>query len=184
MYRWILISSTVKAHGSSSHLEPGLLPSLSNAPSLPCLSRNQEMFLGLNCACSLITALRHATRADTDRRPLQGRQSIIKTWKSHQQSGPEIASPLPGACSHDGLSRVERVSANLIGALRAERWRRGRLAGRVLPTTASSGFKSIGLCACLHASARPVKQVMTCSYQQFFCAHAPSVQRFFAGDNG
>ena len=81
-----------------------------------------------------------------------------------------------------GLDRVEKSSANMIGALRAGKWRRGRLAGLVLPTTSPCGFESTELCARLHASARPAKQVMTCSHQQFFFAHAPSVQRFFERD--
>lgn len=66
------------------------------------------------------------------------------------------------------LDRVETLSANMIGTLRAGKWRRGRLAGLVLPTTSPSGFESTELCAHLHASARPAKQVMTCSHQLLF----------------
>lgn len=62
----------------------------------PGLSQDQELFLGFNSDCSLITALMHAIVQILRQHP-RGRQFTMGTCKNHQHNGPEIASPLSWA---------------------------------------------------------------------------------------
>ena len=67
------------------HFKSGLSLSLSICPLLPCLSRDQGLFLGFDCDCSLITALRQASRTDAESKA-STRPAIHhgKIRKSHQ----------------------------------------------------------------------------------------------------
>lgn len=129
--------------------------------------------------CSLITALMHAIVQILRQHP-RGRQFAIDHGHLQKPSARWSRNSVSSFVGLYSLNRGARVSANLIGALRAEMWRRGLLAGRVLPTTAPSGFNSIELWLVFTPRRVQQKPVM---YMRQRCFPS-SVQRFFARDYG